>query len=339
MNQNYKKPFIIAEIGQAHDGSLGIAHSYIDALSDSGIDAIKWQTHIAQAESSLKEEFRVKFSYEDKNRFEYWKRMEFSFEQWKRLKKHSEDKGIEFIASPFSNAAVDLLEKLNVKRYKVGSGEINNLLMLKKIASTCKPIILSSGMSSFDELDESINFLKKITNNISILQCTTSYPTTPKDWGLNVINELQNKYDYPIGFSDHSGNIYACLAAAAKGASIFEFHVVFDKKMFGPDSKASLTINEVKKMVKGIKEINESLLNPIDKSDNSRFSDLKSIFEKSLAVNRNLNSGDIILEEYLEAKKPANEGIPAFDYKKIIGKKIKNNILAWDFLKKDNISE
>ena len=161
---------IIAEIGQAHEGSLGIAHSYIDAMAQAGVNAIKFQTHIAEAESSEFEPFRVKFSYEDDSRFDYWKRMEFSEDQWIGLKKHCEDKGMEFLSSPFSCAAVDLLENIGVKRYKIGSGEVNNLLLVKKIINTGKPIILSSGMSSFAELDRTVNFIKQHSNDLSILQ-------------------------------------------------------------------------------------------------------------------------------------------------------------------------
>ena len=164
---------LIAEIGQAHDGSLGIAHSYIDALANTGIDAIKWQTHIAEAESSLEEPFRVKFSYEDMTRFDYWKRMEFTKEQWGDLKKHCEQVGLEFISSPFSNAAIDLLEDIGVQRYKVGSGEISNLLLLERIAQTGKPVILSSGMSSYEELDTAFNFLSARVD-VSVMQCFTA---------------------------------------------------------------------------------------------------------------------------------------------------------------------
>ena len=122
--------YIIAEIGQAHEGSLGIAHSYIDALSETGVNAIKWQMHIAEAESSSEEPFRVKFSYEDKRRIDYWKRMEFTLDQWRGIKEHCEDRGMEFICSPFSNAAVEALEQLGVSKYKIGSGEVNNFLLL-----------------------------------------------------------------------------------------------------------------------------------------------------------------------------------------------------------------
>ncbi|MEP6617179.1 MAG: N-acetylneuraminate synthase family protein [Ginsengibacter sp.] len=331
------KPIIIGEIAQAHDGSLGIAHSYIDALASAGVDVIKFQTHIAEAESSIHEPFRVKFSYEDESRFDYWKRMEFTKEQWVGLKTHCEQKGVEFLASPFSCAAVDLLESLEVKKYKIGSGEVSNWLMLEKIARTGKELILSSGMSSLTELDATINFLKPFNNHLSILQCTTAYPTIAGQWGLNVIPLLKQRYALPVGFSDHSGNIFACIAAAALGAEILEFHAVYDKEMFGPDARASLTISQVKQLVVGVKEISTDLNAHINKESSDNFAELKKIFEKSLAVNRPLEAGHIISIEDLEAKKPAGYGIPAKDFLQTIGKRLLKNKSAWDFLEQADV--
>ena len=328
---------LIAEIAQAHDGSLGLLHSYIDAISKTGVDAIKFQTHIAEAESSIFEPFRVNFSYEDKTRYDYWKRMEFTLEQWKAIKKHCNDVGLEFLSSPFSNAAVDVLEEIGVKRYKIGSGEVSNFLLLDKIAKTKKPVILSSGMSSFKELDKTVSFLKEKRVDFSILQCTTSYPTQPEQYGLNVIQELKKRYKVKVGFSDHSSKIETCIAAAALGAEIIEFHVVFDKEMFGPDSKSSLTIKETSQLVKAIRNIEKARLNPIDKNDNRHFTDLKNIFEKSLAVNRDLPEGHTLDFDDLEAKKPRGYGILASEYQSVIGKKIKNSLKKWDFLKEDNL--
>ena len=331
---------IIAEIGQAHEGSLGIAHSYIDALTNSGVNAVKFQTHIAEAESSNFEPFRVKFSYEDKSRFDYWKRMEFTYNQWVGLKEHCEANGLEFISSPFSVAAVELLEQLQVKRYKIGSGEVNNFLMLEHIARTGKPIIVSSGMSSIKELDKTIEFLRPYKNSLSILQCTTAYPTNPQEWGLNLLGELKERYGLPVGFSDHSGNLHACLAATALGASVLEFHVVFDKQMFGPDTKASLTIDQTRQLVQGVNDIVESLANPVDKNDNQRFTEIKGIFEKSLAINIAIKKGEIISEDMLEAKKPKSRGIDAANYLSVIGKKVSRDLEKWDFITdKDIINE
>ena len=143
--EDYKKKgktYIIAEIGQAHDGSLGILHSLIEATSLLGIDAIKFQVHIADAESSNLEPFRVNFSYADKTRYDYWKRMEYSLNDWKILKKKCDDLNVEFLATPFSNAAVELLEEIGVKKYKVGSGDASNHLLLEKIAATKKEVII-----------------------------------------------------------------------------------------------------------------------------------------------------------------------------------------------------
>lgn len=328
-----KQTYIIAEIGQAHEGSLGMAHSYIDALAETGIDAIKFQTHIAEAESSLQEPFRVKFSYEDETRLDYWERMSFTENQWVGLKEHCDQVGLEFISSPFSLAAVDLLEQIGVKQYKIGSGEVSNFLMLEKIAKTGKPIIISSGMSSFEELDRTVDFLKPFGNELSVLQCTTSYPTPPERVGLNVIHELKHRYpDLKVGLSEHTSRIYTGIAAASLGAEILEFHVVFDKRMFGPDAKSSLTIDETKQLVEGVRFVEEMLNNPIDKTDNSPYTELKGIFEKSLSVNKNLSIGAELTFEDLETTKPANCGIPAAEFRSVIGKKLIANKTKYSFL-------
>lgn len=329
---------IIAEIGQAHDGSVGILHSYIDAVASTGADAIKFQTHIAEAESSSYEPFRKKFSYVDKTRFDYWKRMELTYQQWKEIKDHCEEAGLEFISSPFSCAAAELLEKLEVKRYKVGSGEITNHLLLNTIAATGKPVILSSGMSYLEELDAAVAIFKNKNIPVSVLQCTTAYPTAPAEWGLQIINTLKNRYKIPAGFSDHSGDIYACIAAAALGAELFEFHVVFDKRMFGPDAIASVEIDDAKRLVEGVKQVRRSLNNAFEKDDKAEsLQDLKKIFGKTLAVNKDLPTGHIIRLEDLEAKKPAEMGIAAHEYKKVIGSKIGCTLKQWDFLSYDHI--
>lgn len=329
--------YIIAEIGQAHEGSLGIAHSFIDALASTGVDAIKFQMHIAEAESSDFEPFRIKFSYEDETRFDYWKRMSFTLEQWKQIKKHCDEARLEFLCSPFSNLAVDWLEEIGVKRYKIGSGEVNNLLILERISKTRKPIILSSGMSSYEELDATVAFLRSKNNDFSILQCTTAYPTQPEQYGLNVIPELKKRYNVTVGYSDHSAKIETCIAATALGAEILEFHVIFDRKQFGPDSKSSLTIDETASLVSAVRNIKTALRHPIDKNSNSKFSDLKQIFEKSLALNKNLPKGHVLTFADLEAKKPKGYGIDALKFKDVIGKKLTFDKNQWDFLNAEDI--
>ncbi|QHL89046.1 N-acetylneuraminate synthase [Nibribacter ruber] len=328
---------VIVEIAQAHEGSLGILHSYIDAVAETGANVIKFQTHIAEAESSAFEPFRVKFSYEDTTRYDYWKRMEFTEEQWSGIKEHCERVGVEFMSSPFSQAAVDLLERLNVKRYKIASGELNNFLMLEKIAKTGKPIILSSGMGSYAEIERTLAFLKPFGNELSLMQCTTAYPTRPDQIGLNVISEMQEKFGLKIGLSDHSGTIFPSLAAVTLGAELVEVHAVFHKKMFGPDTIASLTLEELTELVRGVKFISEARGCTIDKNQNQQYSDLKRIFEKSLAVNKALPEGHVLTMEDLESKKPANHGIPANEYKSVIGKRLKKGLVKYAFLTAEDI--
>lgn len=330
-------PYIIAEIGQAHEGSLGILYSYIDALAQTGVDAVKFQMHIAEAESSEHEPFRVQFSKEDKTRYEYWQRMGFTLEQWKEIKQYCDTLGIDFICSPFSNLAVDLLEDIGVTQYKIGSGEITNFLILEKIATTGKPVILSSGMSSYEELDQTTQFLKDRNVTFSILQCTTAYPTQPEQYGLNVIQELQKRYNVPVGFSDHSAKIETCIAATALGAIILEFHVVFDRQLFGPDSKSSLTIQEIKDLVVAVRNIATAIANPIDKNTNTDFNLLKQIFEKSLAVNKDLPKNHILTFDDLEAKKPKGFGIDAMKFQEVIGKVLNKDLKQWDFLNEGDL--
>lgn len=330
-------PYLIAEIGQAHEGSLGILYSYIDAIAQTGVNAIKFQMHIAEAESSEHEPFRVQFSLVDNTRFDYWKRMGFSLEQWEGIKRHCDSVGLDFICSPFSNLAVDWLEEIGIKYYKIGSGEVNNFLILEKIAQTGKPVILSSGMSSYAELDQTVDFLKERKVNFSILQCTTAYPTVPEHYGLNVIQELKDRYKVPVGFSDHSARIETCIAATALGASILEFHVVFDRQLFGPDAKASLTIQETKDLVLAVKNVATAISNPIDKNNNSNFFELKQIFEKSLAVNKKLPKNHVITFDDLEAKKPKGFGVDAMRFQEVIGKVLNRDLDQWDFLNEGDL--
>jgi N,N'-diacetyllegionaminate synthase len=193
-------------------------------------------------------------------------------------------------------------------------------------------------MSNWQELDTAINFLSERKADITLMQCTTAYPAPAMDWGLRQIEILRDRYHLPVGYSDHGGTPVAGIAAAALGAAIIECHVVFDKRMFGPDAKASLTIDEVKFLAEAVKQVNEGLQSNDLKSDSNRFDELKIMFGKSLAVNKDLEAGVIITIDDLESKKPGDQGIPAADFEKLVGKKLKNDKSRWDFLKWEDIS-
>ncbi len=329
------KPLLIAEIGQNHDGSLGMAHAYIDAVADAGAEAVKFQTHIAKAESSLQDKFRVQFSYEDKTRFDYWQRMEFTRAQWAGLYSHANEKGLIFLSSPFSMEAAELLDSIGCPAWKIGSGEVNNDILLKFFGETGKPVLLSTGMSTYDEIHSTVQKIRERENPLAIFQCTSKYPTDYTDIGLNIIDYLKSTYQVPIGFSDHSGDIFPVLYAMARGVSLVEVHVTFHKSMFGPDVKSSVTLDELKLVAKGAEAafvLNNHL---VDKDEMAtELQEMKSLFQKSLAVTRDVLKGEMFTEEIFKGLKPGN-GIPVNEIEKVIGKKAnkdikKNSILFWD---------
>ena len=330
--------FVIAEIGQAHDGSLGTAHAYIDAVAKTGVQAIKFQTHIAEAESSPNEKFRVNVFPQDENRYEYWRRMEFTEAQWIGLMKHANDKGLVFLSSPFSFQAVELLERIGMPAWKIGSGEVGNTPMLQKIAQTHKPILLSSGMSYWQEIDAAIATILDFHGNIGVFQCTTSYPCPAEKIGLNVISDIKDRYGSPAGLSDHSGTIYPSLAAVALGANIIEVHVVLSNDSFGPDVSSSITIDELSNMVEGIRFNEKALSSNIDKDlEANGMNELRQLFGKSIYYLHDLEEGHELDFSDITLKKPGT-GIPARMLDNFIGRKLKKACFKGEQLKKDDFS-
>ena len=329
--------FIIAEVAQAHDGSLGIAHSYIDAAAEAGVDAIKFQTHIAEAESTIDEPFRVKLSQQDETRFDYWKRMEFSFEQWNGLVDHAREKGLVFLSSPFSVKAVEILEKLGIPAWKIGSGEAVSGDIIDAILKTKKPVLLSTGMSTYQEIDQMVDRFKMHRVDYALFQCTSKYPVDFSEVGLNIINVMKERYNCPVGLSDHSGSIYPSLAALAIGANMIEAHIVFDKRMFGPDTSASITVEEFKILTKARDAFFKMNSNPVNKDKIvESMKNMRKSFSKSLATVKDLSAGTVLTEDMITAKKPGT-GIPVSDKSNIIGKKLKKDVemsrlLQWEDL-------
>jgi N,N'-diacetyllegionaminate synthase len=334
-------PIIIAEVAQAHDGSLGMAHAYIDAAAEAGADAIKFQTHIADAESTLDEPFRVKFSLQDETRYDYWKRMEFTTEQWIGLANHAREKGLYFLSSPFSVEAVDLLEIVGVAGWKIGSGEAFSINLLNVIFSTNKPILLSTGMSNWEEIDTTVSILKSRNLDFVILQCTSKYPTPLEEVGLNVVEQIRLRYDVPAGLSDHSGTPWPAIIALARGASAIEVHVTFDRHMFGPDTKASVTFKELSMICAARDAMRKIDKSPVDKDLTAiEMRTMRDTFGKSLAPRYPMTVGEIITRDSLTTKKPAT-GISYEDINKVVGKKLNHDVspdrlLRWDDLEVKN---
>lgn len=313
------KCLIIGEVGQAHDGSLGMAHSYIDAIADAGADAVKFQTHIADAESTPDEQWRTKFSPKNETRFEYWKRMEFSEEEWIGLRGHADERKIKFLSSPFSVEAVELLERVGVPAWKVASGEVFSVSMLNRMLQTKKALLLSTGMMSLQEIDETTRTIKEAGVPLALFQCTSSYPCSAKEIGLNLIPFFRERYRCPVGLSDHSGKIFPSLAAAGVGAQLIEVHVTFSRAMFGPDVSSSITLDELKTLVEGIRYTEEMLAHPVDKDGLSqRLKPMRNLFSKSLTARTAIRQGAVIREEYIVPRKPGS-GIPESRISDVLG--------------------
>lgn len=323
-----KPCLIMAEVAQAHDGSLGMAHAFIDAVAAAGADAIKFQTHIAAAESTPEEPWRVKFSKQDASRYDYWKRMEFTEAQWSGLKQHADECGLVFLSSPFSLEAVELLGRVGVAAWKVPSGETTSTPILDKMIDTGLPIILSTGMSPLSEIDDVVNGVQKKGVPLVVLQCTTAYPCPPEKVGINLISFFKERYNCAVGLSDHSGTIYPGLAAAALGIQLLEVHVAFSRDMFGPDVPASVTTAELGQLVDGIRFIEKMMAHPVDKEAIAgEFSELRATFTKSIVARRSLKAGRVLKADDLTVKKPGT-GIPAGRLAEIIGRRLKRPVAA-----------
>ena len=330
---------VIAEIAQAHDGSLGTAHAYVDAVAGAGADAIKFQTHIASAESTRREPWRVRFSPQDEDRYDYWRRMEFTESQWEGLREHAKEKGLGFISSAFSVEAVDLLERIGgVDAWKVASGEVGNELLLDRILGTTTPVLISSGMSSLSEVDAAVERAERAGADYTVLQCTSCYPTLPEKVGLNMLAVFRDRYDCPVGLSDHSGTIYPSLAAITLGAAVIEVHVVLSREAFGPDVSSSITTGELAQLAAGARFLERVLDNPVEKDDLAlELEPMRALFTKSLVLRRALRAGDELTEADLVAKKPGG-GVPPTRLAAVVGRRVTRDLGPDDAIREEDLT-
>ena len=316
------KTFLIAEVGLSHEGSLGVAFSMIDRAKEAGADAVKFQMHIADEESTLEEKFRSNVFIQDKTRLDYWRRTSFNFIQWQKIKKHCNKRKIIFLCSPFSLKAVEYLKKLNVDAWKIASGEFNNLLLLDRIIELSdKPLILSTGLTYDDEIKQVLKIIKKENKKIILLQCNSEYPTKIENVGHNLITKFQEKYKVEAGVSDHSGSLNSLITAVTMGACVIETHVCFNKKYFGPDTSSSILFEELdflSKFIKDFQKIKRSI-NTKNRLNKNQIK-LRKMFNKTLAFNKTIKKNTKIDIRDLMDVKPMI-GIQSLNYRKIIGKK------------------
>jgi N-acetylneuraminate synthase len=328
---------LIGEVAQAHDGSVGMAHAFIDAIARAGADAVKFQTHLAAAESTSAEPFRIRFSPQDADRHAYWKRMEFTAEQWQGLAIHARERNLLFLSSPFSLEAVDLLEKVGVPMWKVASGEVTHGPLIDRLLETGRPLLVSTGLVTLAELDGLVNRIRARGVALAVLQCTTAYPCPPEKIGLNVIPFFRERYGSFVGLSDHSGTIFPGLAAATIGIDVLEVHVTLSREMFGPDVAASVTTAELGQLVDGVRFVERMRAHPVDKEEAFREArPLREVFGRSLVARIILKAGTEVRASDVVLKKPGT-GIPATDLGRVVGKRVKRDVeedslLRWEDL-------
>jgi N-acetylneuraminate synthase len=328
---------IIGEVALTHDGSLGLAHAFVDAIANAGADAVKFQTHIAAAESTPSEPFRVKFSRQDKTRYDYWKRMEFTEEGWRGLAEHARERGIVFLSSPFSIQAIELLDRIGMPLWKIASGETSNAMLLDRMLDTGKPVLLSTGMSPIDEIDAAVARVRARKVDVGVFQCTTAYPCPPEKIGLNLIPFYRERYGCWVGLSDHSATIYPGLAGAALGMDMLEVHVALSREMFGPDVVASVTTQELRQLVDGIRFIERMRAHPLDKNASAQeTAPLRKLFTRSLVASANLPAGTVIAREHVAIKKPGT-GLQPERLEEVIGRRLARPVTVDQVLAAEDI--
>ena len=306
---------VIAEIGNNHDGSIRQAERLIEAAAEAGADAVKFQTHIAEAEMLPSTPTPPHF---DEPRYEFTKRMELSRDDHVRLKETAEERGLVFFSSPFSVEAVALLEEVGVPAYKIASGEVTNPPLLEAVAATGKPALLSTGMSGIEDVERAAAILREAGAPFLVMQCTSTYPCPPELVNLRAMVAMGARLGVPYGLSDHTPGVWTSVAAVALGAVAVEKHFTLSKRLYGPDHHASLVPEELAQLVAGVREVEASLGSGLKERDPAH-DPVRATFEKSLVTRVAVPVGTVLAREMLTTKRPGT-GIPAALLDQILGK-------------------
>lgn len=331
--------FVIAEAGVNHNGDLTRALDLVDMVAGAGADAVKFQTFHAETlalRDAPKAGYQKATTGGDEGQFDMLRKLELSEDAHRTLAVRCRERGIEFLSTPFDEAAVELLEQIGVGRYKIGSGDITNLLLLRHIASKRKPVILSTGMSSMEDVDAALSALRADgAGDLSLLHCVSDYPTRPEDVNLRVMETLRRRFRLPVGFSDHTRGISIPLAAVALGAAVIEKHVTLDRALPGPDHAASLEPDELRALVKGIREV-DSALGSGEKRMTEGEASTQRVARRSLIAAADLPAGTILERRHIGAKRPGT-GISPMEFDRVVGRTVgraiaQDAMISWDDL-------
>lgn len=328
--------FIIAEAGVNHNGSVDLAKKLIDAASEAGADAVKFQTFKAKnlaTKYAEKAAYQKKTTSKNQTQFNMLKKLELDKDDYLKLINYSKKKNIDFLSSPFDDGSIELLKDLGLNTFKIPSGEITNYPYLNKIGKLKKKIIISTGMSTMREV---VNALKILIDsgtkkkNITVLHTNTEYPTPIDDVNLKVITKIGKKLNVKYGYSDHTLGIEVSIAAAAMGASCIEKHLTLNCKMKGPDHQASLEPAIFKSMVKSIRNIERALGSDVKKPSKGELNNLK-IVRKSIVAKTEIKKGEVFSDKNITVKRPAY-GLSPMKWKRLLGTKAKKNYLQDDYI-------
>ena len=324
-----KNVFIIAEIGVNHNGSMKKVMEMIRVAKDVGADAAKFQTAVPELvmiKDAEKADYQHKNTEKNESQLEMIKKIHLPLNAYKKIKVECEKLDIEFMSTAFDNVSLETLKKLNLKRNKIPSGEITNLPYLRHIGRMGKPIIMSTGMSTLDEVHNALNILiesgaKK--DKITILHCNTEYPTPMEDVNLKAMITIRDELGVNIGYSDHTLGIEVPIAAVALEATVIEKHFTLDRNMSGPDHAASLEPEELKAMVTAIRNIEKAMGDGIKKPSSSEIKNMP-IARKSIVAKNSIKKGELFTKDNLTVKRPGT-GISPMEWDVLIGKKANKN--------------
>lgn len=322
--------YIIAEVGVNHNGDINLAKQMIDAAKDAGIDAVKFQTFVAEnlvSSCAEKADYQKETTGSDESQLDMIKKLELSFDDFAELKSYCTSRNLDFMSTPFDFESIDFLAELGQEIFKIPSGEITNLPYLLEIGTLKQKVILSTGMSTLSEIADALEILKDAgTAEITLLHCNTAYPTPYEDVNLNAMQTLKDVFNLPVGYSDHTPGIEVPVAAVAKGAVVIEKHFTLDKNMEGPDHKASLEPDELKQMVTAIRNIEKALGSSEKEPTGSEIIN-RDIARKSIVAKCDIKAGEIFTEENITVKRPGN-GISPMKWFDVLGQKAVRDFTA-----------
>lgn len=326
--------YVIAEAGVNHNGSVKNAFKMIDCAKECGCDCIKFQTFKADAlvtSNAPKADYQMRNTNGSNTQFEMLKSLELNDREFEELKAHCDEIGIEFMSTPFDIESVDVLERIGVTRYKISSGDINNKQLLQYVAKTGKSMVVSTGMSTIEEVTKAVDWIEQVGNHqITLLHCTSNYPTSYDEVNMKAMQTLQQKFGYPIGYSDHTKGDLASIVAVAMGATVIEKHFTLDKNMEGPDHKASLNVEELKEMVDDIRAVETIMGNGVKQPMISELN-TRIVARKSVILAHNIQKGEILKKEDLVLKRPGNGLAPEY-LDELIGKVLVRDMKAEEMI-------